>query len=214
MNTRIYRADARLSDSDTAEIVEILQTGGTIVYPTETVYGIGCDALNKNAAERIRRIKGREEQKPFLVLLPNAAMLEKLADPLTPAARTLGSAFWPGPVTLIVQTAPGYFPDSVSGGCSTAGFRVTPHICAAQIVTAFSKPLVSTSANAAGEEPVYSGSDAISAFHSCVDAIIDGGVCGGLPSTVVDTTVWPVRVLRQGAVPEEEIKACAGENMV
>ncbi len=192
---------------DLEEVVRVLRSGGVIVYPTETVYGLGCDAANREAVLRIHSIKGRKDNKPFLVLIPDKNSLYQISDRVTESANFLSDAFWPGPLTLIIDIKP-FFPQELTGSSSGLGVRVSSNKTAMKIVRGFGGFLVSTSANRSGQPPALTGRDAYSLFKGEVDLIVDGGECTGtaVPSTVVDTRFDPPVIVRSGAVPHKDIE--------
>ncbi|MCD6117758.1 threonylcarbamoyl-AMP synthase [bacterium] len=213
MKTRLIKAGTKgILKKDLKEVADVLRSGGVIVYPTETVYGIGCDAENREAVLRIRHIKGREDDKPMLVLIPDKNYLYKISGKLTESADLLINAFWPGPLTLIINTGP-VFPRELTGASSGLGMRVSSNKTAMQIVNEFGGYLVSTSANRSGQAPAVTGKDAYGIFSGEADIIIDAGACRGrVQSTVVDTRVNPPEIVRNGAVFHQDIdKALRGQ---
>jgi len=194
-----------VSDDIIAEAVGVLGRGGIVVYPTETVYGIGCDPLDIHACERIRRLKKREAVKPFILIADSIETVERCAGRLDTRARTLAERFWPGPLTLVMPTEK-ELPDHLKGPSGGVAFRVSPHPTAAALSREFAYPVVSTSANTSGGNPVTSYEDALRLFGDRVDMVI-GGVetPGNEPSTILDLTSPSPRILREGAVGGETI---------
>ena len=200
-------------DADLGAVVEHIQAGGLVAYPTETVYGIG-GACTSEAAARVREVKGRGEGKPLIALVPDIEGVEALD--WTADARELATIFWPGSVTLVLRDPDGLFPPGVRDpGRNTVGVRVSPHPIASRLVEALGAPLTSTSLNRSGEPPITTGSDA-RAFLKTIDApdvwLIDGGTLpASAASTVVDCTGPRPRVLREGAIPTVRLRCAIPE---
>jgi L-threonylcarbamoyladenylate synthase len=181
------------------EAARALTLGGVIVFPTETFYGLGVAALDSAAVDRLLALKGRPAGKPVLVLVDSVAMAESVAE-VSPAARALMARHWPGALTLVMP-ARAHVPHGITAGTGTVGVRMSPHAVACGIVTALGAPVTAPSANPAGAHPPTIAADVLGHFESGIDLVIDGGPTpGGPPSTVLDVTVDPPRVLRAGAV--------------
>jgi L-threonylcarbamoyladenylate synthase len=188
---------------DLQAAVETLREGGLIGYPTETFYGIGADARSGAAVAKIFALKGRPPSEPIPLILPGAEWLSRVALGVPPAAERLARAFWPGPLTLIVRAA-SWIPPVVTAGGGTVGVRVSSHPVAAALARDFGAPLTSTSANRSGTPPLRSAREVLAAFPGLL--VVDGGETpGGLPSTLIDLTADPPRLLRSGPVPWQEI---------
>jgi len=200
-----------LDASAIEEAVKVLMQGGIIAYPTETVYGLGGDATNERVVERIRELKGREDRKPFLVLVGREEELRPYIAAVSQKARRLMSRFWPGPLTLVFR-ASSLLPESLTGKNNKVGVRVSSDSFCQRLLCAFTRPLISTSANPAGGRPAHSVSEIRSLFSKGVDLILDGGgrECG-IPSTVVDVSLDPPVLLRRGAVAKEDIESVIGK---
>ncbi len=204
--TQIVRADRKGIE----QAAGVLLKGGIIAYPTETVYGLGGIAFNAAATAGIRRLKGRDENKPMLVLLPGADILTELVRPV-PEAYRLTERFWPGPLTLIFQAVPGFLAD-FTGPEGGLGVRVSPDPACRALMDQLDTPLISTSANPAGSPPACSAGDADAYFGDRLDLVLDDGPRNRTaPSTVVDTRTIPFRILREGAVDIRTLKQAAGE---
>jgi L-threonylcarbamoyladenylate synthase len=175
-----------------------LTLGGVIAFPTETFYGLGAAALDAVAVDRLLALKGRPSGKPVLVLVDSVAMAEAVAE-VSPAARALMASHWPGPLTLVMP-AHAHLPGGVTAGTGTVGVRMSPHPVALGIVHALGGPITAPSANPAGAQPPTTAADVLRHFESGIDLVLDGGPTpGGVPSTVLDVTVDPPRILRAGA---------------
>lgn len=199
--------DWRAGEPDPGEVEEVirhLRDGGLLAYPTETVYGFGC-ALREEALERLRRLKEREPERPFLLLVPDGESVSELE--WTAEARELAEVFWPGALTLVLRDPRGRFPPEVRSPAGTVAVRRTPHPLARRIVEALGEPLTSTSANRPGEAPAASaqaaGEVARAAGAGAGFWVVDGGrLPPSEPSTIVDCTeTGAPRVVRSGAVP-------------
>ncbi len=180
---------------------EVLRSGGVIVYPTETVYGIGCDPWNRDACERVLRLKGRDASRTMLLLADSTRMVEAAAGALDERAARLAVRFWPGPLTLVL-TPSREMPAHLLGASGGVAFRVTSHPDAAAVARDFGLPVISTSANPSGRPPAVSADEAGEMFGDRVDMVLPSSVpLGGVPSTVVDLTGGEPVLLREGAVP-------------
>jgi L-threonylcarbamoyladenylate synthase len=192
-------------DELVARAVRILQGGGTIVYPTETLYGLGVDALNRRALERLLRLKVREAGKPTSVLVRDRDMLSELVSTIPPQADDLMQRFWPGPLTLVF-TAKASLPLELTAGSGSIGTRVSSHPTAHALVAALARPLTAPSANPAGEEPPMGIEQARAYFGDQVDLYLDGGTLPGEPpSTIVDVRDG-LRLLRAGAIDFDDVR--------
>lgn len=182
---------------------ETVRRGGLIVYPTETVYGLGCDPLNVRAVERIFEVKGLRK-KPLPVLASDIEQVEKIAY-LSEKARQVAVRFWPGPLTLVLpKTA--ILPDTVTSNLDSVGVRVPMHNIAIQLIHLSNGLLIGTSANKTGEKPPRSAQEAANQIGDKVDMILDGGpTTFGLSSTVVDLTSERPKILRKGPININEI---------
>jgi len=191
---------SRLDERQVKRAAEVLGNGGIVVYPTETVYGIGCDPLNREAYSRILRLKGRDESRPMLLLACSVAQVEEFAGGLPDVVSRLADVFWPGPLTMVFRPEK-RLPDYLYGPGDGVAFRVSPHPLASLLAFEFGAPVVSTSANRTGEPPLTTYSDALREFGDRVDVVLEGsGEMNGAPSTVVDLTSGEVKILREGAV--------------
>lgn len=193
-------------------VLDHLRAGGVIVYPTETVYGFGC-ALRTPGLERLAALKRRTGGKPFLLLVA----VPDHAGPLvwTDAGRRLAAAFWPGPLTIALTTERGTFPDQVRASDGTVAVRATSHPGVRRLLQAFAEPITSSSANAPGEPAANDAMTAARAYARLGgrDALVlDGGpLPPSAPSTVIDASVAPPRVVRVGAIGMEELRTAIGE---
>jgi L-threonylcarbamoyladenylate synthase len=182
-----------------AEAVRVLREKGVIIYPTETLYGLGANPLSPEAMKRLYAIKGRAAAKPIPFLIKDRKMLASLVEAVPPLGRELMKRYWPGPLTLIFRAKKGLLPP-LKGKDGTIGLRISSHPVARRIVEAMDAPLTSTSANLAGEADITDCDMMVQLFGNQVDLIIDSGKVPGIASTVVDLTVEPPRIVRQGMI--------------
>ena len=185
--------------------VKILREGGVIAFPTDTVYGLGANAFNPKAVERIYGIKNRPEHRPFPLLIADISQLSTVAEPTSEIAWFLARRFWPGGLTLVlpkVSSLPAY----LSRGSSIA-VRVPDHPICLALIRCLGNPIIGTSANLSGKTNNLTASEVKQQLGDKVDLIIDGGKCpGGYESTIVDVTGETPVVLRQGIIPQHEIE--------
>ena len=182
------------------EAASSLWKGGLVVFPTETFYGLGANAIDRQAVARVFRVKGRVESKPLLVLVDSVKMAESFALEVSAAARRLMAAYWPGPLTLVFTAAP-ELPVELTAGTGTVGMRMPGHSVALGLVRAAGFPVTAPSANPSGEKPPTTAQAVQRFFEGKIDLILDGGPTpGGRPSTVLDVSVSPPRLVRAGAI--------------
>ncbi|MFC1511950.1 L-threonylcarbamoyladenylate synthase [Candidatus Latescibacterota bacterium] len=195
---------ALLSESITRAVV-ILRAGGVIVYPTETVYGIGCDPLDQRACERIQDLKGRRETKAMLLVASSRRQVEDMAGPLDPLASALADRFWPGPLTIVLKPA-GTLPPHLLGPTGGGGFRVSSDPVSTALARELGRPLVSTSANKTGTQPLVTFEEACAQFERLVDLVLPPAEkLSGVPSTLVDVTSGRLVVIRQGGISHDQL---------
>jgi len=180
-----------------------LRAGGLVAFPTETFYGLGAAALQPAAVRRVFDVKGRPEGRPLLVLVDSIAMAERVAAEIPPPARALMARHWPGALTLVLHARPDV-PVEVTAGSGTIGVRLSAHPVARGLVGALGAPVTAPSANPSGLLPPVTAAAVLAHFRDRIELVLDGGpTAGGEPSTVLDVTVDPPRVLRAGAVKLE-----------
>lgn len=191
-----------------AEAARIIRAGGVVVFPTTSLYGLAADAYNPAAVEKVRAIKGRSAQKPILLLVKNSKAAASLIDRVTPAAECLMSVFWPGELTLVMDAGK-KCPPCLLSDINKIGLRVPAHPVAVSLVNQLDGPLTGTSANISGHASVWQSDQLTTAFGDLKpDLILDAGILkGGTGSTVVDVTVSPPVILREGSIPSDKIFA-------
>lgn len=192
------------------EIKTIIQEGGLIVFPTETVYGIGADATNPNAVKKIFIAKGRPSDNPLIVHLADQKDLESVVSSVPDLAYQLMIRFWPGPLTMVFHKKE-IIPKEVSGGLLTVGIRIPSSHAAQAVIKAAGVPICAPSANLSGKPSSTLFKHVLEDFNEKVDMIIDGGqVDIGLESTVIDMTTPIPILLRPGAITKEMIEETLG----
>ncbi len=213
--TRIVRIDPLKPEKKLLEeAAVILRQGGTVAFPTETVYGLGANALDPVAVQGIFAAKGRPADNPLIAHIAGRATLEELAE--TPSeveglVNLLISRFWPGPMTLILPKKP-VVPDVVTGGLDTVAVRMPDHPIALALIAAAGVPVAAPSANISGRPSPTTAAHVIADLDGKVEMIIDGGPTGiGVESTVLDLTTRVPTLLRPGGVALEDLRALVGE---
>ena len=206
--SNIESIDPRLPlPGQVAAAVDILDRGGVIVFPTQGLYGLGADALNALAVDRIFAIKQRAFGNPLLVLVPERDAVCDVASEVPPAAIRLMDRFWPGRVTIVLK-ALSRLPNNLVAGTGRIGVRVSGHPVARTLVSMFGKPITGTSANISGRTGCYRIEDLDQRVSAQLDMILDAGpLDGGRGSTVVDVTGDSPVIIREGAVSRQEILA-------
>lgn len=190
------------------EAAELIRGGKLVAFPTETVYGLGASALDAAAVGRIFAAKGRPATNPVIVHVADVGQAKAVAADWPAAADALATAFWPGPLTVVVKKANGV-PDAVTGGGPTVAVRCPAHPVARALIAA-AGPVAAPSANRSGELSPTTAAHVLKGLDGRIDLVLDGGPCpGGLESTVVDAT-GPVRVLRPGPITVAQLEAVVG----
>lgn len=190
--------------------VDTLRDGGLVVFPTETVYGIGASVRRPDAVEALFAAKRRPAHQAMTVHLGADADLDRWALEVPPGARRLVAEHWPGPLTVVLTSRP-EVPESVRGGGAGVGLRVPDHPVALDLLERFGDGLVGTSANLHGEPSPTTAAAALDATGSAATCVLDAGPCPvGIASTVVDLTVDPPRLLREGSLSLREVESLLG----
>ncbi len=189
------------------EAGKALKRARLIVYPTETFYALGADALNQAALARLFELKGRSKEKVLSVIVASRAMLAELAAEVPEEADRLADRFWPGPLTLILKAKPG-LPQGIVSAKGAVAARISSHPVANQLVNILGRAITATSANPSGQKAPTQADQVIESFGHKIDLILDAGPSrGGKASTLVDLTGKPPRILRPGAISKEAIWA-------
>ncbi len=204
--TRIIPIDPLHPDPEKIqETVNLLKAGGVVAYPTETFYGLGADACNEAAIGKIFEVKGRGFNNPISVILGGREDLASWVAAVPAVAEKLMAQFWPGALTLVFEASDCLSP-RLTAGTGKIAVRVSPHPIAAALAVNLAKPLTATSANLSGQAECVTAADVIDRLGDRLDAVIDGGTTpGGKGSTIIDITVHPFRVLREGVIPSASI---------
>ena len=193
-----------------AEAAALIKSGGVVVFPTRCLYGLGAEAFNPGAVERLIKIKQRPQDKPILVLIDSKKQLEILVKNISPGADAVMEAFWPGNVTLVFE-ARNTLPDQLTAKTGKIGVRLAGHPVAAALVKQVGGPVTGTSANLSGRPGCHRLPDLDPQVAEKLDFMLDAGTLkGGVGSTVVDVTVEPPRIIRVGAVSAREVISVLG----
>jgi len=188
------------------EAVAVLKRGGVVAYPTETFYGLGADASDEKAVERVYALKGRELNKPLPLIIGDREIVNRLVEEIPETARKLMDAFWPGGLTIVFKASPFIVP-RLTGGTGKIGIRISSNPIASRLSALLSRPLTATSANLSGEKECVSAREVLEFLGDQVDAVVDGGATpGGKGSTIIDVTTDPPAVLRAGVIPPSLIR--------
>ena len=211
MSCDIVRIDPQTPDPATIErAAQILRRGGLVVFPTETVYGLGGNALDAAAVTRIFAAKGRPARNPLIVHVADAAGARTLVSDWPDIAQRLADAFWPGPLTLVLPKSPAVC-DLVTAAGSTVAIRAPAHPAALALLHACGLPLAAPSANSSNQLSPTRAEHVAGKITDMIDLILDAGPTpGGLESTVLDVTCFPPRLLRPGLVTRSAIEAVIG----
>lgn len=193
---------------------QIIRKGGLVLFPTETVYGIGADGLNEVAVRKIFIAKGRQQDNPLILHICNQEMLKTIVKEITPMEKKLIKHFWPGPFTLILKRTD-EVPDVVTAGLDTVGVRFPNHLIAQSFIKQARVPIAAPSANLSGKPSGTNLTDIQKEFQGKVDLMLDGGDSEiGLESTVVRVIDETPHILRPGKITPEEIRMVAGDAII
>ncbi|PWH14954.1 MAG: threonylcarbamoyl-AMP synthase [Anaerolineae bacterium] len=212
MQTKIWRVDPQTPDETLlAEAAQAILSGQLVAFPTETVYGLGANAFDRQAVRRVFLAKGRPAQDPLIVHLADAELLSQVAREIPPFAETLARAFWPGPLTLVLPKQEGVL-DEITAGLPTVAVRVPAHAVALGLLRASGVPIVAPSANRFGHVSPTTAQHVLEDLGGLIEGILDGGSTHvGVESTVLDLTCTPPHLLRPGGVSLEALQEQIGE---
>lgn len=211
MNTKILKIEDGNEDEVIREAGEILKSGGLVAFPTETVYGLGGDALKEDAARRIYSAKGRPSDNPLIVHIADIGALDELASEIPECAYKLAEAFWPGPLTMIFKKKD-IVPYGTTGGLDTVAIRMPSHPVAHRLIKDSGVYIAAPSANLSGRPSPTRAEHVIEDMDGRIDMIIDGGAIEiGIESTIVDVTCEVPMILRPGYVTADMIKEVLGD---
>ncbi len=204
---QILKVDHSNTDSWERTITKtqsILKGGGVIAFPTDTFYGLGVDPYNKDAVDKIYKIKNREQEKPLLLLIDSIAKLESLAEKPSAACAKLINSFWPGPLTLLFKPKSAINKNITS---DLIAIRQPGNSITRMLLATLDHPLTAPSANLSGTSPATTAQQVKEKLGNQVDLILDAGTLpGGKPSTLIDATKVPIQLVREGAISFKEIK--------
>ena len=212
MKTRVLKIDDLNRDCNLiGEAAELIKAGEVVAFPTETVYGLGANALDSQAVEKIFRAKGRPGDNPLIVLVSNVRDVDKLVAEVPRRARILMEAFWPGPLTMVFRKA-SIIPDRVTAGLDTVAIRMPNHPVALRLIDFSGLPVAAPSANRSGHISPTTAQHVLEDLDGRIPLILDGGkCCVGLESTVLDLTADVPVILRPGGVTLEMLEEVLGE---
>lgn len=209
MKTRLLNT----TESDINQAADIIKRGGLVAFPTETVYGLGADALNAKAVGRVYEAKGRPSDNPMIVHIARASDIGQLTPMLSAEIVALIDNFWPGPLTMVLKKKDGV-PDRTTGGLDTVAVRMPDSEAALRLITLSGCPIAAPSANLSGSPSPTRAKDVIADMDGRIDAIISGEDCRvGIESTVVDMTGETPVILRPGIITAENIEAAIGREV-
>lgn len=199
-----------LDQSAIAHAAQVIRSGGLVAIPTETVYGLGANALDPEAVKRIYEAKGRPSDNPLILHIPGPEWLERYCTSVPESAYRLAEEFWPGPLTMILPRKD-IVPDRTTGGLDTVGIRCPNHPVTLALIAAADLPIAAPSANTSGRPSCTAAEHVLEDMNGKIDCILDGGPCSvGVESTIIDLTCQPPRLLRPGGLPLEELERVLG----
>ncbi|MEM0155430.1 MAG: L-threonylcarbamoyladenylate synthase [Thermoplasmataceae archaeon] len=212
MHTIVLKVDQVNPDPEIVnQAAGIIRDGGTVVFPTETVYGLGANALSESASRKIFSVKGRPVDNPLIVHICNLSQLDLLCEEIPAKVRKAMEFIWPGPVTLILKRRV-TVPDTVTAGLLTVAVRMPANSLALALIEKSGVPIAAPSANIATRPSIVDSSDAISELSGLVDMILDAGrTYFGIESTIVNMTVDPPEMLRPGVLSLEDLEPFIGK---
>lgn len=211
----VVKVDPEKPDAGAVRLAaEVLLQGGLVAFPTETVYGLGAVADNREAVIRIFKVKGRPPDNPLILHLASAEWLHMVARDIPPAAYRLAEKFWPGPLTLILHRSANVI-DEVTASLPKVAVRVPAHPVAQLLLEKVGRPVAAPSANKSGRPSPTSAEHVLEDFDGEIDAVVDAGeTLHGVESTIIDLTAEPPVLLRPGALPVEEVEKVLGSKIV
>ncbi len=198
------------SDSNITIAASKVRKGDTIIYPTDTVYGLGCDPYNDSAVDSLLKLKGRDVSKPMPLLCSSIRHASKIGK-FDELAKKLAERFWPGALTLIVELADSGISSKVMGGTDSVGVRIPDHACALKLISECGGVLVGTSANRSGSAPAKNAREAIGILD--FDILLDSGETPNIESTVLKVNCPKITVLREGCIDRKEIEKVLANNV-
>lgn len=202
-----------ITEKNLNEAAKMIAAGKLVAVPTETVYGLACSGLDAQAVEQVYEVKGRPEVKPLALMLHKGAAVTKYCSAVPKQARVLMDKFWPGPLTIVLNSKD-IVPDIVRAGGKTVALRCPDHPLTQALLKKAKLPFAAPSANPSGEKSPVTAQEVLGYFDGKISAVVDGGECGlGTESTIIDMSCAPYKILRRGALPEEEISSALAEGI-
>ena len=202
-----------ITEKNLNEAAKMIAAGKLVAVPTETVYGLACSGLDAQAVEQVYEVKGRPEVKPLSLMLHKGAAVTKYCANVPKQARVLMDKFWPGPLTIVLNSKD-IVPDIVRAGGQTVALRCPDHPLTQALLKKAKLPFAAPSANPSGEKSPVTAQEVLGYFDGKISAVVDGGECGlGTESTIIDMSCAPYKILRRGALPEEEISSALAEGI-
>lgn len=193
------------------QAAQLLRSGETVAFPTDTVYGLGANAYQDTAVQKIYTAKGRPSDKPLILLIHDKTQLLQFTDTISDAAQRLMDAFWPGPLTLIFPLRDGIVSTEVTRGKASIGVRMPNHAAALELLRLADVPVAAPSANLSGNPSPVTAEQVAHDLEGRIAAIVDGGPCKiGEASTILDLSTDPPVILRQGAISKEQLEQVSG----
>ena len=211
MKTIVFHPDEENKADVLARCARIIREGGLLGIPTETVYGLGANALNEAAVTHIFEAKGRPQDNPLIIHVPDASWLERYCRNVPESAYRLAERFWPGPLTMILPRKE-IVPLRTTGGLETVGVRCPDHPLTLEVIRLADVPVAAPSGNTSGRPSPTKASHMLEDMDGKIEGILDGGSCAvGVESTIIDLTAQPPRLLRPGGLPLEALREVLGE---
>jgi len=200
-----------LTEAKLQQAAQIIKRGGLLGIPTETVYGLGANGLNETAVANIFKAKGRPQDNPLILHIPDVGWLDRYCTDIPDSAYSLANKFWTGPLTMILRRK-SVVPDIVTAGMDTVGMRCPAHTLCRKIIAAADVPVAAPSGNTSGRPSPTTAAHMLEDMDGKIDAIMEGGSCNvGVESTIIDMTCTPPRLLRPGGVTLEQLRDVLGE---
>ncbi|MED1202911.1 L-threonylcarbamoyladenylate synthase [Heyndrickxia acidicola] len=215
MKTILWSVDKYVDTIESASLLEeaakALKSDEVVAFPTETVYGLGANAKSDTAVEKIYKAKGRPNDNPLIVHISDYSELDELVESIPAKAKKLMDAFWPGPLTVILERKPGVLSEYVTAGLSTVGIRMPDHPVALRLIKKSGLPIAAPSANQSGRPSPTSAKHVMDDLSGRIAGVLDGGETGvGVESTVIDCSLEPPMIFRPGGISKEQIEVVIG----
>lgn len=208
---RVYINSQMPEQEHIEEAAALIREGQLVAFPTETVYGLGANAMDEHACSEIFKVKGRPQDNPLIVHISNKKMLESLVEVWSDKAERCAEAFWPGPLTLVLEKT-AFVPDTVTAGLGSVAIRMPNHAVALSLIEKAGVPIAAPSANLSGKPSPTNGVHVWKDLRGRIPLLLDGGACNvGVESTVLDLTGEVPTILRPGGITKEKLEVVLGE---